>query len=133
MLGKITRLKGLPARGAQAGGGFFQFFFGVFQHRLHRAHHKGQANEDQRNHHAVGVEGQLNAQRLEVLANPAVARQQRGQRNARHGSGQRKGQVHQRVHDLFAKKVIAHQHPSHQQAKKHIDQRGDQRRAKGQR
>jgi hypothetical protein len=38
---------------AQAGGGLFQFFLGVFQHRLHRAHHEGQADEDQRDHHPV--------------------------------------------------------------------------------
>jgi hypothetical protein len=131
MVGKITS-EGLPARGAQACGGFFQFLFGVFQHRLHGAHHKGQADEDQRDHHARWVERQLDAQGSSSTAHPAVARQQRGQRNAGHGRGQRKRQVHQRIHDLLARKAVAHQHPGDQQAKERIDKRRNKRRAKGQ-
>ena len=51
--GKITLAEGLPARRAQAHRRFFQLLLGVLQHRLHRAHHERQADEDQRDHHAV--------------------------------------------------------------------------------
>ena len=43
---------------------------------LHRADYERQANEDQRDHDAIGIEGQLDTHRLQVLADPAVARQQ---------------------------------------------------------
>ena len=118
--------KGLPARGTQAGGGFLQFFLRVFQHRLHRAHHKRQADEDQRNHNAVAVKGQRDALGLQPLPDPPIAGQQRGQRNARHRSGQGKRQVHQRIHNFLAGERVAHQDPRHQQPKHHVDQGGDQ-------
>ena len=91
--------------GAQAHGGFLQFLLGVFQHRLHGAHHEGQADEDQRDHHAGAVEGQLDAPGLEPLPDPAIAGQQGGERDAGHGRRQRERQVHQRVDDLLAGKV----------------------------
>jgi hypothetical protein len=93
-IGKITRREGLPAVGAQRGGGFLQFAVQVFQHRLHRAHHEGQADEDQRHPHAQRREADLEGQ---PLADPAVLRVERGQRDAGHGGGQREGQVDQRV------------------------------------
>jgi hypothetical protein len=37
--------EGLPAVRAQAGRGFFHLGVEVLQHRLHRAHHEGQADE----------------------------------------------------------------------------------------
>ena len=37
MDGRMTLPEGLPARGAQAGGGFFEFLLGILQHGLHGA------------------------------------------------------------------------------------------------
>ena len=124
--------EGLKTRGAQAGGSLFELFFSVFQHRLHRAHHKRQADKDQRNHDTRRLERQLNAHGLQDLADPSIARQQRGQRDAGHCGGQRKRQVHQRIHNLFARKLVAHQHPRNQQAKHQVDQRREERRTKSQ-
>ena len=63
------------------------------------------------------------------LADPAVLRIQRRQRDARDGGRQRERQVHQRVHDFFAKKFVAHQHPRDDEAENGVDQRGAKRRA----
>jgi hypothetical protein len=108
--------EGLQPRGAQRGGGFLELFLGVFEHRLHRAHHERQPDEDQRDHDARRREGQLDAVRLQQLPDPAVAREQRRQRDAGHGRGQRERQVDQRIDDALARKLVAHQHPGHQQA-----------------
>ena len=124
--------KRLPARRAQAGGGLFQLFFRLLQHRLHRAHHKGQPDEDERHHDARRLERQLQPQRLQPAPHPAIARQHRRQRNARHRRGQRKGQIHQRISQLASRKFIAHQHPGQQQARRHVHQRRRQRSAKRQ-
>ncbi|MCY1546399.1 hypothetical protein D9M68_823950 [compost metagenome] len=70
--------------------------------------------------------------RLQQRADPAVAGQQRGERNAGHGGGQRERQVHQRVHDLLAREGVTHQHPGHQQAEHHVHTGRDERGAEGQ-
>ena len=71
--------KGLPARGAQSGSRFFQLFFGILQNRLHRSHDEWQTDKNECNDHAIGVERQLDAVRLQDAADPAVAGQQGGQ------------------------------------------------------
>ena len=121
----------LQARSAQRGGGFFKFFFSVFQHRLHRAHHERQADKNQCDHDASRCERELDPQRLQVLPDPAIAGQQRRQRNAGDGGRQRKRQINQRINKLLAGKFVAHQHPGQQQTKHQVHQRSDQRRAKG--
>ena len=124
--------KNLQAAGSERRCGFFQFFFKIFQHWLHGAHHKRNANKNKRNHHPCRYKRQLDAQRFQVLAQPAVTRQQGCQRYAGHRSGQRKRQIDQCINDFFAGKGVAHQHPGQQQAKHQIDKRGNQRCAKRQ-
>jgi hypothetical protein len=124
--------EGLPARCAQARGGLFEFLFHILQHRLHRAHHERQADEDQRHHDARGPKRQHDAQRLQVLPHPAIAREQRRKRDASDGGGQRKRQIDERIDDLLARESVAHQHPSDQQAEHQVHERSDQRGAKGQ-
>eukprot|EP01022_Parablepharisma_sp_SALTPOND_P004178 TRINITY_DN1187_c2_g1_i1.p1 TRINITY_DN1187_c2_g1~~TRINITY_DN1187_c2_g1_i1.p1 ORF type:complete len:554 (-),score=206.99 TRINITY_DN1187_c2_g1_i1:2173-3834(-) len=119
--------EGLPAAGAEAGGSFFELALGLFQHRLHGTHHEGQADEGQRHQHAQGREGDLDAQGREQLAQPAVLRIQRGQRDAGHRRGQSKRQVHQGIDDALAGEAVAHQHPGHDAAEDDIEEGADQR------
>ena len=125
-------VKNLPARSAQAGCSLFQLLLEVFEHWLHGTHHKRQADKDQRNGDALGVVGHLNAQRLEVLTNPAIARIQRRQGNTSHCRRQGKGQIDQRIHHLLAGELIAHQHPRDQHAKHHIHTGRDEGHGEGQ-
>ena len=71
----------LPALRAEARGGLFQLDIELLEHRLHRAHHERQADEYQRHRDAEPGVGDLDAERLEVAADPAVRRVDRGQRD----------------------------------------------------
>ncbi|SOY47396.1 conserved hypothetical protein [Cupriavidus taiwanensis] len=124
--------EGLQPVGAEAGRGLFQFLLDIFEHRLHRAHHERQADKGQRHHHAQRRERDLDAERFEVAADPAIAGEQRGQRDARHRGRQRERQVDQRIDQALADKAIAHQHPCHDQPEHRIDDGRDQRRAEAQ-
>ena len=119
--------KNLQAGCAQRCGGFFKFFFGVFKHRLHSPHDKGQTDKNQRNHDTGWRERQLDAQGLQVLAYPAVASQDGRQRDTGDGGWQGKWQINQRIDNFFPGKLVAHQHPGQQQSEHQVDQRGKQR------
>ena len=115
--------EGLPAAGAEQGGGFFLFARQILQHRLHRAHHEGQADEGERHPHTQRRVADLEGQQA---ADPAIRSVQRGQRDAGHGGGQGEGQVDHGIQQATAGKFIAHQHPGHQQAGDCIGQRGQE-------
>ncbi|KAG1257695.1 hypothetical protein G6F65_015816 [Rhizopus arrhizus] len=124
----------LPTAGAQAGGGFLDLALDVFQHGLHGAHHERHADEDQGDHDAQRGERHFQVKPFgQWRPEPAFFGIQRGQRDARHGRGQRKRQVDQRVQDLLAGKAVAHQHPGHHRAEHQVHQRGQQRRAEARR
>jgi hypothetical protein len=110
--------EGLPARGAERGGGLLDFGFDVLDHRLQGTHDERQGDEGQRKDNAERRVGHLDAERFEVLAEPAVAGVQRGQRDAGHGRRQRKGQIDQRIDEALAGEGVADQHPGHDQAEK---------------
>ena len=67
----------LRARGAEAGRRFFEFLLEIGEHRLHRAHDERQADEGQREDDAERRVGDLDAQRFEILPDPAVRRVER--------------------------------------------------------
>ncbi len=119
----------LPAAGPQGYGGLFMLRFEILQHRLHGAHHERQADEDHRQHHAEGGEGGLDPDFQQRLAEHALRRVERGQRDTRHRGGQREGQVDHRVDQLAEGKVVARQHPGHDQPREDVEDRGDQRAA----
>ena len=96
-IGKIDAAEGLPARRAERRRRFLDLARQVLQHRLHRAHDERQADEGQRDEDAERRERDLDAERLEQRADPAVRREERGQRDAGHRRRQRERQVDQRV------------------------------------
>ena len=122
----------LPAVRAEARGGFLKFRIEIFEHRLHGADDERQADERERDENAELRVGNLDAQRREPCANPAVRRIQRRQRDARDGGRQRERQIHQRVHNLFSEKIVAHQNPRDDESENRIDERGEKRRAETQ-
>ena len=69
----------------------------ILEHRLYGAHHERQADEDQRDDDAQRRVGDLDAERLEQAADPAVRRIERRQRDAGDRRRQGEGQVDQRV------------------------------------
>ncbi|ABY37216.1 Hypothetical protein BSUIS_A0112 [Brucella suis ATCC 23445] len=94
--------------------------------RLHGAHHEGQSDEDERNDDAHTRKDDADAIRAEQAADPAIRRIDRGQRNACNGSRQRKGNIHDGIDETASRKAIAHQNPSQNDPKDHIDQRSDE-------
>ena len=101
----------LEAIGAECGSRFLDLAVDLLHHRLHRSDHERQADEDQRDHDACRRECDLDAERRQILADPAVGRVERGQRNARDGGRQRKRQVDHSVEDAFARETVSHQDP----------------------
>ena len=119
--GRMTRRDRLAAAGAERRGGLLDLAVDLLQHRLHGAHHEGQADEDQRDDDAERRVGDLDAERRQQLPDPAVRRVERGQRDAGDGRRQREGQVDHRVDDAPAGKAVAHQHPGDEHAEDDVD------------
>ena len=111
----------LPARCAERRRGLLHLAVDLLHHRLHRAHDEGQSDENQRNYDADGGKGDLHAKQFEELADPAVRRVKRGERDAGDGGGEREGKVYHRVQNALAGKIIAHQHPGDDDAEDDID------------
>ena len=76
----------------------------------------GQADEGERDRDAERRVGDLDAERLEQPPDPAVLREQRGQRDAGDRGRQREGQVDERVDEAAAREAVAHQHPGDDEA-----------------
>ena len=70
-----------------------------------------------------GVKATLMPERREQAADPAVGGVERGQRDAGDRGGQRERQVDRGVEQALAGKLVAHQHPGHEQAEHGVDQR----------
>ena len=114
----------MPAVGAEAGGGFLDFDVKVDQHRLNRPHHERNADEDHRHKNADRRERHLDAEFGKRRAEPAVLREQRGQRDAGDRGRQRKGNIDDGVEQPAAREAIAHQRPDDDRSHHEIDQRG---------
>ena len=67
----------------------------------------GRPMKIERHEHAERREGDLDAERLEVLAEPAVLGVERGQRDAGHRRRQRERQVDQRVDERLAREACS--------------------------
>ena len=93
----MTRRERLPARRAERRGRLLDLGIEVLEHGLDRAHDERQADEDQRDRDPERRERDLEPERLEQLAEPAVAGVERGQRDAGDRGRQRERQVDQRV------------------------------------
>ena len=116
-LGRITRRDGLPAVAPRLAAASSSSASSP-QHRLHRAHHERQADEDQRHDDAQRRVGDLDAERRKRRAEPAVAGAYSvvsampatavGRRTA--------GRPARR--QPLAGKAIAHQHPGDDQAER---------------
>ena len=111
----------LEGAGAQRRRRLFDLGVEVLQHRLHRAHDERQADEDQCHHDAERGVRDLDAERLQQAAEPAVAGPDRGQRDAGDRGRQRERQVDQRVDQPLAGEAVAHQHPGDDQAEDGVD------------
>ena len=70
--GKHDAEERLPTRGAERRGRLLRLAAQVFQHRLHRADDERQPDEDERDEDALRRVGDLQAERLGELADPAV-------------------------------------------------------------
>jgi hypothetical protein len=99
---------------------------------LQRAHHKRQANEGAGDDDADRRVGDLDAQRFQNAADPAVAGVQRGERDAGHRRRQGERQVDDGVEQAPAGKAVAHQHPGHQRAEEQVDAGAGERGAEAQ-
>src|SRR5690606_32118440 len=80
---------GLQAGRAQRGGGLLELRFQFLEDRLDRAHHERQADEGERDPDADRRVSNGNAERIEQRSEPAVLREQAGQRDARNRGWQR--------------------------------------------
>ena len=120
------------AAGAERFGRVLEIALHFEQRRLHRAHHERQADQRQRHDDADPGVGDLDAERREVLADPAVLGEHGGQRDARHRGRQRERHVDQRVDQLAARKLVAHQRPGDDEAEHAVERRREQRRAEAQ-
>ena len=56
----------------------------------------------------------MDSVRLKVAPNPSLLGVERGQRNSSNCGGQREGQIHKRIYDALAGKVVPRQYPSQQ-------------------
>jgi hypothetical protein len=89
--------------------GLFKGRVEVFEHRLHGTHDEGQAGERHGDHDAERRIGDANAPFHKDGPEPAIGREKRGERDARHGRRQCERQVHDGVDEAPAGEVVAHQ------------------------
>ena len=95
------------------------------------AHDERQADEDQRDENAPAREGDLDADRRQRRAEPAVRRIERGERDAGDRGRQRERQIDDGVEEASAGKAVARQRPGDDRAEHDVDQRGRERNAEG--
>ncbi len=124
--------EGLPAARAERGRRFLELGIKVEQHRLHRAHHERQADEDQGHQNAERGERNLHAGEREQPAEPAILGEQGRERNARDRRRQRKRNIDDRIEQPPPRKLVAHQRPGHDRAEDKIDRRRRERKAEAQ-
>ena len=117
--------EGLPAIGAQAGGGLLLFGLSLPQHGLQGAHHEGQADESEGDHHPYGVVGELYTKGGNPLTYPAVGGEDGAQGNAGDGSRHGERQVDERIHQAATGETVTHQHPGQDQPEQAVEQGGD--------
>ena len=122
----------VEAAGAEGLGRLLQVALHLQQRRLHGAHRKGHADQGERERHADPGVGHLDAERLEVAADPAVLREHRGEGDARDRRRQRERHVDERIDQLAPRELVAHQRPGDDEAEHQVDGGGQERGAEGQ-
>src|SRR5579862_1030082 len=100
----------LPAARAESGGGSFKIGVEILEDGLNRAHNKRKPDERERHHDPERRKRDLYAMRLEQPPDPAVARIDGGERDARHGGRQREREIDQGVDKAFSEKPVTHEH-----------------------
>src|SRR4249919_93001 len=109
-----------PQRGeaarAERCGRFLGFASQRLENRLHGAHGKGQADEDQRDDDAGCRVGDLDAVRLQQPPDPSVGGVDRRQRNAGDGRRQRERQIDKRVEQAPSREAVTHHDPRDERA-----------------
>ena len=113
----------VEAPGAQGLGRLLQVALHLQQRRLHGAHREGHADQGEGERHADPGVGDLDAERLEVAADPAVLREHRGEGDARDRRGQRERHVDERIDELAPRELVAHQRPGDDEAEHEVDAR----------
>ena len=119
----------MPTVSSETGGGFLDLGVKVDQHRLNRAHHERNTDENHRNKNSNWRERHLDADFGKRRAEPAFLREQRGQCDAGNGGRQREGNVHDGVKDAAPWKAVSHQRPDNHQSHHQIDDRSGKRQA----
>ncbi len=122
----------LQTRGPEDPGRFLELGVEVLEDGLDGAHDERQADEREREDDARRGEGDLQAERLEEPSDPAVARVERGQREAGDRGGQCERKVDERVEERPAAEAIAREDPRHEQAEDRVEERGEERGAEAQ-
>ena len=112
----------VPAVGAERGRRLLDLDVEIDQHRLHRAHHEGNADEDHRDEDADRRERHLDAEFGQRRPEPAFLREQLRQRDAGDRGRQRKGDIDDGVEQPPAGKAVAHQRPDDDHPHHEIDQ-----------
>lgn len=113
----------LKPRRTERGGGFFEFPVEIGEYGLHRAHHEGQADEDEGDDDAERRIGNLYPERHEPAAEPAIRCVESGEGETGHRRRQGEGQVDRRIEKPLAGKLITHKHPGGEKAEDDIHPR----------
>jgi hypothetical protein len=95
----------LPAARAEARGGVLKFRIEILQHRLDGPHDERQADECERDENAELRVGDLDPERHKQMADPAVRRVKRRQRDAATAVGSANGRSTSASTNFFPKKL----------------------------
>ena len=125
--GKDDSREGLPAPGAETGGGLFHVDIEIVEHRLHGADDERETDEDECHRYAEPGIRDFDPQRVEVLPDPAVGCIQRRERDAGDGGRQSEWKVHSGIDQPPARKPVAHQDPGYQETEHGVDHRRNKR------
>src|SRR4051794_3188019 len=103
---------------------FLEFTVDLGNERLHGPNRERQADKDQRDKDAQRREGNLQTERRDEAADPAVRGIECGEGDPSDRGRQREGQINRGVEKLASRKTVARQNPGCEEPKGGIDQRG---------
>src|SRR3954469_22994168 len=112
------------AGGPERGRRFLELTIDLGNERLHGPNCKRQADKDQRDKDAKRREGNLQTERRDEAADPAVRGIERGEGDPSDRGRQREGQINRGVEKLASRETVTRQNPGGEKTKGGIDQRG---------
>ncbi len=121
--------KHVPAAGTERLRGILQVSLDFEQRGLHGAHCKGHPDERHRQDDTEAGVGDVNADQIEVVAEPTVGREHCRERNSGDGGRQRERHVDHGVHELSPRKLVTRERPGDDEAEDQIDAGREQRAA----